>query len=186
MSEPGMIIFYLLGFRLSVIVAGVVAISLGYKLFVLGATKTRRHEEINAEVAGVKVRMMNVAPGSCFALFGGGLIITMLMQSPPEVTQMEGQVTYRGGAADVAIRPAVIPAISECGAIRPSTTPQSIRACWQRQADLLNDHAWYLHQHKQAPELALRLSQLAVVSAPDSPNAAVYADTLASIQSSRP
>lgn len=84
-------IIYALLFRLFVITAGVVAIVLGYKLFVQGVIDKDK-SCVTAQACSVGLTLYNAAPGSVFALFGAFIIIVMLIQGNPEllVEGMEG------------------------------------------------------------------------------------------------
>lgn len=86
-------------FRLSVIAVGVVAIALGYSLFVRGAIAHGR-TEAGLEIAEFKLNLKNAAPGTCFAAFGAAVIIAMLVGGSPSLTLEAAQ------SAAVSERPA--------------------------------------------------------------------------------
>jgi hypothetical protein len=82
-------LLYLAAFRVAMIAAGVVAILLGYRLFALGVRPRSipdRDESIAGEIAGAKVTMSNVAPGTGFALFGVIIIGLQFTGIGPEAT----------------------------------------------------------------------------------------------------
>lgn len=76
---------YAAAFRLAVIAAGVVAIVLGYKLFVKGVMPEGR-TSASAGLGDVQLSVRNAAPGTCFALFGAAIIVFMLAQGGPELS----------------------------------------------------------------------------------------------------
>ena len=82
-SLTGFIIYALL-FRLFIIAAGVVAIVLGYKLFVQGIVDNEK-SCVRAQACSIGLTLYNAAPGSVFALFGAFVIIVMLIQGNPEL-----------------------------------------------------------------------------------------------------
>ncbi len=57
-------------FRLAVIAAGMVAVVLGYKLFVRGVTGSEGGSNVGAEAGPIKLTLANAGPGLGFALFG--------------------------------------------------------------------------------------------------------------------
>jgi hypothetical protein len=71
-------------FRLAIIATGVAAIVLGYKLFLRGVMG-EGGTTVNAEAGPIKLTLANAAPGTVFAVFGAGIIITMLVQGSPEL-----------------------------------------------------------------------------------------------------
>lgn len=71
-------------FRLAVIAVGVVAIVLGYLLFVRGAV-ARGRTDAGLEVAEFKLNLKNAAPGTCFAAFGAAVIVAMLVGGSPSL-----------------------------------------------------------------------------------------------------
>jgi hypothetical protein len=64
-------------FRLAIVTAGVIIIVLGYRLFAAGVFN-ERGAEVSASAGGVQFTLKNAAPGTCFALFGAGIIVFML------------------------------------------------------------------------------------------------------------
>lgn len=102
MSLTSSFIVYAMAFRLAVIAAGVVAIYLGYQLFLRGifsgAPKARAGEagtpadsspggtEITAEAGGNKLTVKNAAPGTCFAAFGAIIVAVMVVEGIPELS----------------------------------------------------------------------------------------------------
>ena len=90
-------------FRLSVIAAGVVAIVLGYLLFVRGAV-VRSRTEAGLEIAEFKLKLKNAAPGTCFAAFGVVIIVAMLMDGNPSLTLETAQSALRSDNPATVVR----------------------------------------------------------------------------------
>jgi hypothetical protein len=96
---------YLL-YRLAVVAAGMVSIVLGYRLFLTGVGGEAGGSAASAEA---KTRIFhfsikNAAPGTCFALFGAGLIVAMVIdaQAPLSVQSNSGgdrQVQLKGAGS---------------------------------------------------------------------------------------
>ena len=83
-------LIYAAVFRLAVIAVGVVAIVLGYLLFVR-ASVTRSRTEAGIEIAEIKLNLKNAAPGTCFAAFGAGIVLAMLVGGSPSLTMEAAQ-----------------------------------------------------------------------------------------------
>jgi hypothetical protein len=80
-------VFYLIIFRVSVVVAGVVSIVCGYRLFlagVFGLTPGAPSAEVRGRISGAEFTLKSLAPGTCFALFGAFVIGAMMVSTPPE------------------------------------------------------------------------------------------------------
>ncbi|MEE2730748.1 MAG: hypothetical protein VYA55_07980 [Pseudomonadota bacterium] len=75
-------------FRCFVIIAGVICIILGYKLLLKGILPTAA-TNATAEFGTIKLSVKNAAPGTCFALFGVWIIVSMLIHGNPELV-LEG------------------------------------------------------------------------------------------------
>jgi hypothetical protein len=76
-------VVYVLLWRLCVLACGLVAIFLGYRLFMSGFAA---HEgSLEAGVGGNSLKLGNVAPGTFFALFGAAIIATLVWTSPAEI-----------------------------------------------------------------------------------------------------
>ena len=73
---------YAASFRLGTIIAGVVAISLGFLLFRL---RVRASGDLKLNLGNTELSVNTTAPGTFFALFGAGIICTMLYQGKPEL-----------------------------------------------------------------------------------------------------
>lgn len=86
-------------FRIAVIVAGMVSIFLGYRLFVRGVMP-QETTEAGVEVQHVKLTLKNAAPGTCFAFFGVVIIAVMIVKGTPELLLEE--VATNAAAFDAA------------------------------------------------------------------------------------
>jgi hypothetical protein len=111
MSDLTPLIYYLAAIRLGVIAAGIICITLGYRLFMRAlppsgpASDPIPKEDVSAEIAGTKLTIRNASPGTCFALFGAVIIVAMYITGGPEATLdilEEGRVraTFRGQASE--------------------------------------------------------------------------------------
>ena len=179
MGETQAIILYLLSFRLAVVAAGVVSIVLGYRLFIHGSrvvSPGKSGEEIDVKVGGAQFTLKSVAPGTCFALFGAGLIVAMLLKAPPEVTKSDEGETYRGESVvtnESQWQPPVL---------KDTPTPAEIDSFWRNKAVSLNEMAWYLYEENSHLELAASLVQVSITSDPEGKHLANFVDTREKIQ----
>ncbi|MBA3006047.1 MAG: hypothetical protein KKB91_11130 [Proteobacteria bacterium] len=74
---------YVLIWRLCVLACGLVAIILGYRLFMNGFAV---HEgSLEAGVGKNSLKLINIAPGTFFALFGAVIIATLIWTTPAEI-----------------------------------------------------------------------------------------------------
>lgn len=83
-------------YRLAVIAAGVIAIVLGYRLFIKGTGGTGDGPDSSGTSATAKsgsfeFSVKNAAPGTCFSLFGAALIVAMVLEAAPELDTQSGQ-----------------------------------------------------------------------------------------------
>ena len=76
------LILYSLVYRCLIITAGVISISLGYRLFVLGLSASGKGTSIEGRGKGMNLSVKNAAPGTCFAVFGCVIIVVMLFRGP--------------------------------------------------------------------------------------------------------
>jgi len=181
MESDVAIIVYLLSFRLAVILSGVVTIYLGYKLFFLGVygNNHQKNDEISASVGEAKFKLVNVAPGSTFALFGASLIMVMLLKAPPQVTINSDGADYRGGSSSITLKQTS----NNCwqdGLDQRET--EYIVSCWQKVAATLNDQAWDLYENNADRELSLQLVRLAIAASPEDEHIAEFRDTLSKLE----
>lgn len=89
MSFVNAALCYLLLFRLAIIVAGVLCVVLGYRLFCKGIGTSASGDAgstIESSIGISKITLKNAAPGTCFALFGALLLIVTMIQGRPSVT----------------------------------------------------------------------------------------------------
>lgn len=96
-------LLYAAVFRLAVIAVGVVAIVLGYLLFVRGAV-ARGKTDAGLEFAEFKLSLKSAAPGTCFAAFGAVIIVVMLMDGNPELVLEEARGAAAGATTGAALR----------------------------------------------------------------------------------
>jgi len=189
MDNLNIFVVYLVLFRLSIIAAGIISVILGYRLFIKGVfprgdiPQSAGGHSVDAEVAGAKFKLLNAAPGTCFALFGAIILVAMFVTGGPEGTfelpaTGDRKVTLRGDDFE-------------------DTMSQSKRALdYLKQGDtdkarevvvnalaslspLLNDFAWVLLKTSPQSTQALWLAAIAADTAPRNPN---FLHTLAEIQ----
>lgn len=89
MSTISAFILYLILFRLSIIVAGIISIILGYRLFCRSVPAEGQSGDtttVDATIGSSRFKLSNAAPGTCFALFGVIIISAMLLTGRPEIT----------------------------------------------------------------------------------------------------
>ncbi|MCA9468114.1 MAG: hypothetical protein KC643_22095 [Nitrospira sp.] len=92
-------IIYLTLFRLTIIIAGIICIVLGYRLFCRGVWPIHgqdRGTSVEAEFDGSRLTLKNAAPGTCFALFGAIIIGVMFWAGSPEGIFEETKSILRG------------------------------------------------------------------------------------------
>jgi hypothetical protein len=124
-------IIYLLIFRLSIVIVGVISIILGYRLFVKGvfpsSGNAKDSSEFSAKVGEMNLTFRNAAPGTLFALFGAVLIVVMIVYAPPEF-EMTKKTDPNGVTEQKIMRD--IPAEKPCECPKPNdvptTTPEKI------------------------------------------------------------
>jgi tetratricopeptide (TPR) repeat protein len=170
-------------YRLAIVAAGVVAIVLGYRLFLRGAAVPAAGggTEAAAEGGGFRLSVRNAAPGTCFALFGAAVIGAMIVQGNPELVAGAGgpgaidTLRLKGAAAGPA-GAGFAAAMAEGGALAAAGDPAGALAAYGRALSTAGSGgdrvaraasaiaAVYLHQGR-APE-ALALARLAVQLAP--------------------
>jgi len=93
-------VIYLILFRLAIIVAGVVSIILGYRLFTHGITSADKGSSMKTSVGGMKLELKNAAPGTFFAIFGVVIISVMLVSSPPGYESEQKSSTAADGVTN--------------------------------------------------------------------------------------
>ena len=100
-SNPYFLIYAAI-FRISIILAGIVAIVLGYKLFCKGIWPKKDERNTSAKIATgpFKFNVKNGAPGIFFAMFGAIIICAMLVNGIPvsivEISDTQKKITTRG------------------------------------------------------------------------------------------
>ena len=197
------VIVYLALFRLTIIVAGIVSIVLGYKLFCRGvwpdiSARGEADVSVDIDIAGQRFTLKNAAPGTFFALFGVIIISVMFAAGPPEMVQditanqteqkksNVSSFALRGAGDEVALsRNELLTRLKEAaGAYRSGdfleadSIYESIRHALEASSDSLAllSNEWanrYLWESKN--HLALEKAQLATKLRPDD---ADYIDTL--------
>src|ERR1051325_8987159 len=82
-------ILYLTIHRVLVFAAGILSITLGYRLLLHGLPRGAESggaQALEARVGNTRIVAKNLAPGSLFALFGAILVAGMALHRPPEIT----------------------------------------------------------------------------------------------------
>jgi len=81
-------IIYLIVFRLSIIIAGIISIILGYRLFYKAVWPEKNNSKgssLDVKSHNMHFTLKNAAPGTIFALFGAIIICIMIASSTPEL-----------------------------------------------------------------------------------------------------
>ncbi len=79
-------------FRLAVIASATISIILGYLLFIKAkVASSRQGTDIEGQFGGYSLTLRSAAPGTCFALFGSAILVTMLSQGNPQLVIEELQ-----------------------------------------------------------------------------------------------
>jgi tetratricopeptide (TPR) repeat protein len=184
-------IFYLIIFRVSVVVAGVVSIVCGYRLFVAGVfglPPGTPPTEISGRFSGAEFSLKSLAPGTCFALFGAIVIGAMMVSTPPEFGRSrvasilpDGEIRVaeeskmRGPALNMAELVQQAKGHEQQGNTRKAI--EVYESALRLIAEPLNNLAW-LYLKAGRDKEALLLSQLATQFAP---NVGEFTDTLDTI-----
>jgi tetratricopeptide (TPR) repeat protein len=89
-DSEALFVIYLTVVRLGTIVAGVMAIRYGYKLFAAGVFKVDiggATTEMAGRVGNYELKFKTAAPGAVLGLFGAMIIIITIAAAPPELTR---------------------------------------------------------------------------------------------------
>jgi tetratricopeptide (TPR) repeat protein len=189
MQTTSLFLVYLILFRLAIILAGVISIYLGYRLF---AKDLRPHgsggtTEFKAQIATYGFTLKNAAPGTCFALFGIVLVSVMLAQGGPELTLKNlkdsskagitaGEMRLRGDE-NTNLKTLTLEGLYYEKRQDRERAVSAYQAALALMAEPMNNLAWLYLEEGRAKE-ALPISQMAVQLSPDNAN---YLDTLAEI-----
>jgi len=78
---------YAIIFRISVLIAGIISIIIGYKLFLKGlySEHISNNANLDASIGEWKITLKNAGPGTFFALFGLIIIHSMIQNGNPEL-----------------------------------------------------------------------------------------------------
>lgn len=103
-------VLYVLIWRICVLACGLVSVVLGYRLFSDGLAAVKSDGQLEAGIGENTIKLMNIAPGTFFALFGAGIIAVLVWTSPSEIIVPKdvaavagdlevgpGGITVRGG-----------------------------------------------------------------------------------------
>ena len=187
-------------FRLGVLVAGVVSLYLGFQLFCRGVFPPDGSNgggtNVDSKIGNVHLSVKNAAPGTCFALFGALIIVSMIIVGGPSLKSSKGvnqlsentrgetqlsntqELVLRGNAQLMNLIEAETQAAK---ALEKEKNYQSAIVAYDEllspNAEALNNLAWR-HMMNSSLNEALPLAKTAVYLQPD---VADYNDTLASI-----
>ncbi len=191
MSLASQFLVYVTAFRLAIITAGIVALILGYRLFIRGIYPAGAGDStIDFKAAGSGFSLKNVAPGSCFGIFGVALITVMLIQGNPQFTYemmqktattdapaMSAKLEMRGAETPDAFSALVQKGMAYEQAGDPTHAAEAYRQALAGLAAPMNQLAWIYFQQSKA-EQALPLARMAAQIDPENP---VILDTLAEV-----
>jgi tetratricopeptide (TPR) repeat protein len=189
MDDLNVFVIYLTLFRLAIIAAVIISIVLGYRLFVRGVfprgdiPQSAGGHSVDAEVAGAKFRLLNAAPGTCFALFGAIILVAMFLTGGPKGTfesaaKGDQKVTLRGDDFEETLSQSKR-ALDYLEQGDRDKAREAVVDALEKLAPLLNDFAWVLFKTSAESTQALWLAEIAVDTAPRNPN---FLHTLAEIQ----
>ena len=176
-------------FRVAVIATGTISIVLGYRLFSHGlsmhAPSAHARGDVEAKFGTAAITLHNTAPGTVFALFGAALIIAMMVQGTPELTETTSKnasAAAPSAESRVELRGEDPLTLTERGlaAERRRDPDAAVRAYQQALAAMttpMNNLAW-LYNERGEHDQALPLARAAVQLHSDN---AAYRDTLATI-----
>ena len=181
-------IIYAVIFRISVLIAGIISIIIGYKLFLKGlySEHNSNNANLDASIGEWKITLKDAGPGTFFALFGLIIIHSMIQNGNPEL------VIEQFVKADVAKSKSTYRTIDEecqyCKILddaigyRNQNDVQSLIKIYKDALELtsapLNELAWLWFKNDNKLQDALLLTQTAIIF---NPNDAVYWDTKAEI-----
>lgn len=184
-------ILYLTIHRVLVFAAGILSITLGYRLLLHGLPRGAESggaQALEARVGNTRIVAKNLAPGSLFALFGAVLVAGMALYRPPEITF--DQVDKGGARAQASLRGEERAADrdSETAAVRllekgdRGAAGAMAARIGKASAERWNNLAWVLGAAGGNTDVALALAQAAVAADPGS---AEYLHTLATVRRQR-
>lgn len=163
---------YLACYRIAVLAAGIICMILGYRLLLSGMPATDKGAAIDLETGDFKLKAANIAPGSCFAVFGVIIITVTLAGDKPEINLLNS-VAANQTLQHVTMR----------GSEPSSAAEQQNDSNNKRLGNLINHVAWQLYNEKLDNQGLLKLAELlaeeSVKLYPDEKN---YSDTLTKIQ----
>jgi len=185
-------IYYLTAIRLGIIVAGIVCIVLGYRLFmhaIPSHDKDRNHgqdESVFAEFVGSKLSIRNASPGTCFALFGAFMIVMMYVTGGPEATLdiiEKGRVraTFRGQTAQT-VENTAWQAVQELKSGEKEKAFLTANQLLKRLAGPINNIALVLVAENPENTKAAYLAKLAVSIDPQNPD---FINTLQTVKNAK-
>lgn len=186
-------IVYLAIHRLLIFVAGIVSITLGYRLLIrglpVGVAGEEHTQSVEATFGNAKLSATNLAPGSLFALFGAVMIASVALYRPPEITldridkeNVHTSTSFRGveqaAKGDATAAEALVLLEKGDRAAAGTMAAQVV----QSSAAQWNNLAWVMSATGDHIDMAEALARAAVTAAP---NNAQYLHTLATVQRSR-
>jgi tetratricopeptide (TPR) repeat protein len=190
MDTLPLFVLYLALHRALIVLAGILSIFLGYRLFIAGLGRGstadgRREESISAEVSKFKISARNLAPGTAFALFGALMVGGMALYRPPEISlDLLGssgsrvKAELRGedaGTAPEASATAALGHLERGEKVAARDTAKRVAGTLAGQS---NTVAWVLLKTESDLPIAYKLADAAVAVAPDEPK---YLHTLSQV-----
>jgi len=170
---------YLTIFRVSIVVAGIISIVCGYRLFLTGVFRLptgASPTEFGGRFGNVELTLKSSAPGTCFALFGAIVIGVMIVSAPPEFGRSRSAAVSPSGELKVTedvkmrgegigIRELVDQAKQEEKRGNTQKAMEVYEKALRVIAEPLNNLAWLYHEAGRDKE-AIVLAQLATQFAP--------------------
>lgn len=153
---------YLACYRIAVLAAGVICMILGFRLLLAGMPATDKGAKIGVERSEYKLTAENIAPGTCFAIFGVIIITVTLAGDKPEINLLN--LVEKNGTVQMAN-------------LRGSDSNN------ERLGEVLNNVAWKLYNEKLDNRGILKLAEFLAEEAVNLyPHEKNYKDTREKIQ----
>ena len=179
MDTLPLFVYYLALHRALIVLAGILSIILGYRLFVVGLGRqstadSGREESISAEVSKFKIQARNLAPGTAFALFGAVMVGGMALHRPPEISLdlldgKDGRVKAEMRGEDIRNNPeaSVASALSQLERGDKGAAREAARSAARNLAEQSNTVAWVLLKTEADLPVAFKFADAAVAVRPD-------------------
>lgn len=170
---------YVILYRVGILVAGIICMILGYRLFIKGISYERSNDatELKAKSDKFAITLKSTAPGIFFALFGSAIISVMILKGGPEWSNTsENGAIVHVRSVDAKTPPELVASISALNdmgiAFEQKGDNVQAEECYlkaiARAAIPINNLAW-LYQKMGNTEQAFHLAEVAILSDSENP-----------------